>query len=176
MRQRGSNGWGQGKFQAKLMGFLYHICFLVILGLTLPSSSSEGMGGSWWMSPEFRYKLIVYAKNSVASQSTVSSTSSSYVDIFSWSYWLAICTMQSQSGYSDVAEQPVMIHGWIRRPLRVANTACHLYFLWLFTCICLPFPLMLRTWYGSDCTSSWVHLSPFGIIVEASQDPSSLKW
>ena len=28
---------------------------------------------------------------------------------------------------------------------KAAYSACHLFFLWLFNCVCLSFPLMLRT-------------------------------
>ena len=41
---------------------------------------------------------------------------------------------------------------------RVDNSVRHLFILWLFNCICLSFPLMLRAWCGSDCISSCVHL------------------
>ena len=41
---------------------------------------------------------------------------------------------------------------------RVANTVCHLFVFWTLNCICLSFPLVFGTWYGSDCVSSWVHL------------------
>ena len=37
-------------------------------------------------------------------------------------------------------------------------TACRLFILGPFNCICLSFPLMLRTWRGSGCISPWVHL------------------
>ena len=39
---------------------------------------------------------------------------------------------------------------------RVANSACHLFILWLLNCIRLS-----GAWYGSDCISSWVHLFTF---------------
>ena len=34
------------------------------------------------------------------------------------------------------------------------KTACHLFFLWLFNCICSSFSLMLRTSCGYDCIRS----------------------
>ena len=39
-----------------------------------------------------------------------------------------------------------------------ANSTCHLYFLWLFNCICLTFPLSFGTYCGSNFISSWVDL------------------
>ena len=35
----------------------------------------------------------------------------------------------------------------------------------LFNCICLPFPLMLRPWCGSECIGSWIHLFTFLTIL-----------
>ena len=55
---------------------------------------------------------------------------------------------------------------------RVAKSAFHLFFLWLFNCICLSFPLMLRTRCGSGYISSWVHL----FTLDYSVHPCSIIW
>ena len=46
------------------------------------------------------------------------------------------------------------------------SSACHLFILCLFNCICLSFPLMLRTGCRSDCISSWVYLFSFNILMQ----------
>ena len=49
---------------------------------------------------------------------------------------------------------PVRCLFWVT----VANSACHLFILWLLYCICLSFPLMLVSWCGFYCIRSWVIL------------------
>ena len=34
-------------------------------------------------------------------------------------------------------------------------------FFWRLNCICPPFSLLLRPWWGGNCISSWVHLFTF---------------